>query len=429
MIFVYTNKITERLRYICHFIFGEQLGMEFSIIDDFYFCTQYKGAILNYSLEDFEKDVFVIRPIGLLSETNIRAKQLEIYEQNGYKAFFKTDSASDLGFDLLSAAFYLLSRYEEYLPHEKDMYGRFAHEQSLAFKNDFLHLPLINIWLDDFAQQLNKKFPELTFRRPSFKYLPTYDIDMAWSYKHKGLIRNIGGYISHPNSARIKVLLGMEKDPFDCYAFLDELHEQKNLSPIYFFLMAEKKGKYDKNISPHKSAMKKLINAHAMKYPVGIHPSWKSNENAAVLKKEKNILDNIAGKPVKLSRQHYIKFNLPDTYEKLLQAGIEKDYSMGYGSINGFRASVASPFYWYNLKKEEYTSLIIYPFCFMDANAHFEQKQNTNHSLKELMHYYEMCKKVNGLFITIFHNYMLGSEKEFEGWSELYQKFTVQIRQ
>ena len=126
---------------------------------------------------------------------------------------------------------------------------------------------------------------------------------------------------------------------------------------------------------------------------------------------------------------NYIKFNLSDTYKRLLQAGIEKDYSMGYGSINGFRASVASPFYWYNLKKEEYTSLIIYPFCFMDANAHFEQKQNPDDSLKELMHYYEVCKKVNGLFITIFHNYMLGSEKEFEGWRELYQKFTVQIQQ
>jgi hypothetical protein len=65
----------------------------------------------------------------------------------------------------------------------------------------------------------------------------------------------------------------------------------------------------------------------------------------------------------------------------------------------------------------------------MDANAHFEQKQNTDDSFKELMYYYEVCKKVNGLFITIFHNYMLGAEKEFEGWRELYQNFTAQIRQ
>lgn len=430
MIFIYSENITPRLSYACHFIFGEQLGMEFNITKDIHLCNVYKGAILNYSHREFDRTTFSIRPGGILSETNIRKQDIEVFEQNGYKAFFKNKAApDDLGFDLLSATFYLLSRYEEYLPHDKDMYGRFAHEQSLAFKNDFLHLPLINLWLDDFAQRLNRIFPQLTFRRPSFRYLPTYDIDMAWSYKHKGLIRNIGGFISHPNSERIRVLLGKQEDPFDCFEWLEDLHKKNKLSPLYFFLLAEKTGRYDKNISPHKKAMKKLIQSHAEKYDTGIHPSWKSNEAISILKKEKNILEKITGNTIKISRQHYIRLSLPETYEQLLQAGIKKDYSMGYGSINGFRASVASSFYWYNLKSNKSTSLLLYPFCFMDANAHFEQKQNTETSYKELVQYYEACKKVNGLFITIFHNYILGSEKTFDGWRDLYQEFTAQIRQ
>jgi len=38
-----------------------------------------------------------------------------------FSAFFKSEG--DYPFDIFSAVFYLLSRYEEYLPYKKDMYG------------------------------------------------------------------------------------------------------------------------------------------------------------------------------------------------------------------------------------------------------------------------------------------------------------------
>ena len=40
-------------------------------------------------------------------------------------------------FDVFSASFYLVSRYEEYLPYVKDMYERFQAENSLAYKHNF----------------------------------------------------------------------------------------------------------------------------------------------------------------------------------------------------------------------------------------------------------------------------------------------------
>ena len=402
--------------------------MEFSISDDLPFCSQHKGPLLNYSTQQISNEDFVVRPHGLLSETNIRQQETTVFNTNGYKAFFIIDNSA-IDFDILSASFYLLSRYEEYLPNEKDMYGRFAHDQSIAYKNEFLHLPLVNIWIDDFARLLQKKFPELSFKRPLFKYLPTYDIDMAWSYQHKGLIRNIGGFFSSPSTERIKVLLGLEKDPFDCYEFLDQLHQQYDFYPVYFYLLAEHTGVYDKNISPYHASMKLFIKKSSEKYMAGIHPSWKSNEDVSILKKEKNLLEDMIQQRIYTSRQHYIKFSMPQTFERLIEAGIKKDYSMGYGSINGFRASVASSFRWYNLEKETETSLRLFPFCFMDANAHYEQHQDTDTSYNEMVHYYQTCKKANGLFITIFHNYILGTEKRFKGWRMLYEKFIAQVQQ
>ena len=112
--------------------------------------------------------------------------------------------------------------------------------------------------------------------------------------------------------------------------------------------------------------------------------------------REKKVLETAANTAINSSRQHYIKFSLPETFERLIEAGIENDYSMGYGSINGFRASFASSFNWYDLKTETITSLKIHPFCFMDANSFYEQKQDAEQSYTELMHYLDECKKLNG---------------------------------
>ena len=102
---------------------------------------------------------------------------------------------------------------------------------------------------------------------------------------------------------------------------------------------------------------------------------------------------------------------------------------MGYGSINGFRASVASSFFWYNLQTETPTTLRMHPFCFMDANSFYEQKQNAEESYSELLHYYHACKKINGQLITIFHNNFLGTNKLYAGWKEMYEKFISQLPQ
>jgi hypothetical protein len=428
MILIYSHTISTRLQYICKFILEEQLGLEFSFTIDSESFKKHDGPKINYSDLEIEGDIFIIKNHSLLFEKNIKEQNIACFELNDYKAFFKTAN-SNFPFDIFAASFYLLSRYEEYLPHEKDMYGRYAHENSLAFKEDFLRLPLINIWISNFSASLKNKFTALNPQHLNFKYTPTYDIDIAWSYKSKGILRNIGGFIKSPSALRLAVLSGIKKDPFDCYEFLRSLHKEYQMEPVYFFLVASSRSNYDKNISPYNHNMWRLLKRHAMIYSVGLHPSWRSNEKEGLLKKEKRILETAGNIQITQSRQHYIKFSLPQTFEALIQVGITDDYSMGYGSINGFRASVASSFIWYNLSAEKASTLRIHPFCFMDANSFYEQKQNAAESFSELMYYYEICKKVKGNFISIFHNNFLGTDKLYAGWREMYVKFISQLRQ
>jgi hypothetical protein len=403
------------------------MKVDLSISTDLSVFNSYNGPKIKYTNNPGADENFTIGNCGLLYEMNIRDVKIQCFEENNYQAFFKTAHA-DFPFDILAASFYLISRYEEYLPHRKDMYGRYSHENAVAFQADFLHKPLINIWVNQLITMLKKKFPVFTIPLSTFTFLPTYDIDMAFSYLHKGMLRNVGGFIKSPSQNRIKVLLGLERDPFDSFDWLNELHSKYGLEPIYFFLMAKENGLYDKNISPQNKAMHQLIQAHAKKYAIGIHPSWQSGDQPALLTKEKELLASIAQIPITKSRQHYIRLTLPDSYRQLVEQGITDDYSMGYGSINGFRASVATSFYWFDLQKNEATSLRIHPFCYMEANSYYEQKFTPAAALDELMQYYSICKDVNGQMITIWHNNFLGTAPHFMGWRDVYREFVSDLK-
>ncbi|HEX7902281.1 MAG TPA: polysaccharide deacetylase family protein [Chitinophagaceae bacterium] len=429
---LYTPTITPRLEYISGFIAKEIAGERMRLTDDIEVFKNFSGVKINYSQQRVIPDELWIKPHTLLFEKNIYPQALKCMEVNRNKAFFITDG--DYPFDIFAASFYLLSRYEEYLPHQKDMYDRYAHENSLAFKQGFLNLPLVNIWLGEFRKTLREKYAMFNAQNSVFRFIPTYDIDEAYSYKYKGVLRTAGAIVKavlkgrwEKLSERKKVIRGLMADPFDSFEWMDQLHEKYKLKSRYFFLVSSKTGKYDRNILPAEPALQQLIKRHAAKYETGIHPSWQSGDDTSLMNKEIKILGNITGKKITSSRQHFIRFTLPQTFRILINAGIQEDFSMGYGSINGFRASVASPFYWYDLEKEETTSLQLYPFCFMEANSFFEQKYSSQQALEEVRYYYKQVKMVNGTMITLWHNTFLGTDKLFTGWREVYEQFINEV--
>ena len=430
---IYSHTITPRLHYITRFILGEITDIPFQITTDIKEYNDFIGAKINYSHQQIDHTEIWIKPAELLFEKDINEQTITCESKNGYKIFYST--GGDLGFDIFAASFYLISRYEEYLPHIEDMYGRYAHENSLAYREGFLHQPLVNIWLKDFRLLFAERFPLLPLRNPRFVFIPTYDIDMAWSYKHKGFIRNTGGLVKdlvkgnlRDVKDRLAVLANFKDDPYASFEWLHKLHEAYRLQPVYFFLMALDNGLYDKNINPGLPAMQLLIKRHAERYLLGIHPSWKSKDNKVCITAEKEILENIIHQKIIYSRQHYVRFHLPGTYRLLQEIKIKHDYSMGYGSINGFRASVASPYIWYDLEKEQQTNLLLHPFCFMDANAFYEQHLSPEDALNELRSFTQQLQQYGGSLITIWHNNFLGTDPLFKGWKEIYQQWITEIK-
>jgi hypothetical protein len=433
MILIYTDKSTSRLQYIAAFIFKEILRVPYSITTHKAGFSEFTGIKLNYSDEEITPNELCIPNHGLLFEKGIQEQTIPISEIENFKVLFSChDENNKFPFDIFSAIFYLISRYEEYLPYKKDKYERYSHLNSLAYKEGFLNTPLVNVWINYFAGYLKNKFQNVEFNLPDFSFIASYDIDRAYSKKYKRLAQNIFRTIQsllkyniRNSQKHVKAILNIQKDPFDNFSWLHEKNQNNKLKPVYFFLVPKKNSYYDKNILPGEHKMITLIKEHAAKYVIGIHPSWQSGDDFSLVQQEKQTLENISGASVTRSRYHYLRFNLPAGYKRLIEAGIIKDYSMGYGAVNGFRASVASSFFWYDIENELQTHLRIYPFCYMDSTAIFHEKLSPDNAYEELKYYYNICNNVNGLFISIVHNDML-SHDNFQ-WRNVYEKFLNSI--
>lgn len=420
ILLIYADKQTPRLEYIVATLFQGEANITNQIEQ----VKGYSGARVNYSNIPIAGIACHIYPNGLLQENNIAEKEINIIQWKGYPAFFETPGS--IPFDLFAAAFYLITRYEEWLPHQKDELGRYLPEQSLAYQNGFLQFPLVNYWLAQLTIELNIKMPY------HFSFKPSYDIDIAYSYLNHNGIRNTLGYFKHLIQLkfnqvveRLQVLAGVQKDPYDIYDWLHLLHDSLQLKPLYFFLISSKRDSLHKNISPESAAMQSLIIAHAKKYLVGLHPSVvQKNANYSLLN-EKNRLEQIIQQPVTHSRQHYIHLKFPETYKALVDSGIEADYSMGYPQLNGFRASFTKPFNWFNLSTNQSTALVIYPFCYMDATIIFNEKKSVVEAAKSLEDFYKLYQKFGGVFISIFHNNFLTSQPEYIDWRNMYADFLL----
>ena len=95
----------------------------------------------------------------LLWETGTREQSIEMASWEELPVFFTVDKGSELTFDPFALVFYLVSRYEEYLPFQPDEHGRFPATASLAYRERFLDIPLVDLVGRKFRLWLAGQFP------------------------------------------------------------------------------------------------------------------------------------------------------------------------------------------------------------------------------------------------------------------------------
>ena len=200
-----------------------------------------------------------------------------------------------------------------------------------------------------------------------------------------------------------------------------DIHKKYNLHPIYFFLFAEY-GLNDKNVPTRSQRFRYLIKSIADNADVGIHPSYNSNFKLEKLEKEVRGLSKVLNRDITRSRQHFLKLTFPETYRNLMNLDINDDYTMGYASEIGFRASICNSFNFYDLDLEIETKLRLHPFQVMDATVNFYLQISPEDSIERIEGIIDEVKKVDGEFISLWHNETLAEYKFWKGWRKVYDE-------
>ena len=426
MLLIYLSQLTPRNRYLFKTAFNVFLQLDdYKLTSDSEEFMAYLGPKFSYAKKPIADELF-FEAYGLLESRGIKEQSINCLEYQEVKTLFQVSTGA-LPYDAFSAAFYLLSRYEEYLPHLRDKYDRFTINESLAYQHGFIQQAVVDRWFLQVKSVLVKEFPELPFKERKYRYLPTFDIDNAYAFRQKGFIRILGSLLKQlvkfdfkQLQKQVAVLIGKRKDPFDTFNYQLNIQKKYKLKPIYFFLLADY-GLNDKNLSHENRHFQSLVKSIADYAEVGIHPSYGSNKQKGKLAQEIRRLERTVKRDIHRSRQHFLKLSLPETYRNLIEADIHEDYTMGFAGDLGFRAGTCTPYPFYDLDEEVECKLTIYPFQLMEATFKYYLKVSPEKALEHLKPIIDEVKAVNGTFISLWHNESLSDEDEWEGWRTVYE--------
>lgn len=439
MLLIYAiDENAPRLNYILDEILHQRFGLDYKITTSEEYFENSQSPKINYSTQLFHRCIN-IPASNLLFEYEINKFNIYVSENAVWQKLFFEEKLNEgnhievpkqhLAFDILAASFYLISRYEEYLPTQKDKHGRYKHENSVAFKNNFLELPLVDIWMNELNTVLLNEYPNLKIKNSEFEICNSFDLDFPYKYLGLGFYRNFKKAIGNilrfdfeELKLQISVISRKTKDPFDTYDLVIEESKKTKAKTIFFFLLSQKETQLDKNQNTNSIAFVELIKTLSQNFESGLHPSYYSSINEKIWIEEKRTYEKITEKKLNISRNHFLKIDFPTSFQQLVKHTISEDYSLAYSNAIGFRASTSFPFRFFDLQKNEATNLIINPCCLMDVTLKDAMQLSPEMAIKKVIELKEKVKNVSGNFISIWHNSSLSENKEWLGWRKVWKE-------
>ena len=440
MLLIYVPKLTNRVGYTINVVMRDILKTDFAITTNSKIFDSHEEArlcyapqpILNTKDENGELPYIYIKSVRLLFETSIEEQDLHCFKHEGLAALFPVFNRNTaLPFDPFASIFFMLSRYEEYLPHHRDEHGRFLATESVAYKEGFLQTAVVERWALMVKDAILQHYPKTVFGSRSFSFVQKIDIDAAYCYLHKGVFRTTLGILRdgihrhNPQEVkrRISVLRRKESDPYDTFDYI--LETSRTLARhgiLLIFALVGDYGMYDKPASFQNNEFRQLLQHLGDYAKVGVHGSYYSAEEPKRLGREIERLSEIMHRPIVRNRFHFLRFTLPSAYRNLVRNGIGHDYSMGYAELPGFRCGSCSIVPFFDLNSNQECDLKLHPFMAMDTTFHNHMGLTPEQAMEQFHTLIDEVRNLGGTFSCIFHNQNLCEDYGWEGWRKVYEE-------
>ncbi len=400
------------------------LGVEIAFSTTLEEFIAHQGPKISYGKRPMGNELF-FQSQGLLEQQGFESFDITVKKWEETFCFFTVSGSSALPFDIFASSFYLLSRYEEYLPHVKDEKGRFMATESLAYQAGFLHQPVVDIWANKFKLKLLEQFPQLDFSEKKMKVHPVVMASQPYMFKYKGILRSVLGYANDISQGKFKrlvertqVILGLKKDPADTFKWIINNARHSNFELTVFFLLGNSLN-IREGMNAHRQERKLLIKYVSDYKEVGLIFSFENLSKYEELKKEERRMELITNRSLRSSINAEFLINLPDIYRNLLELQIGRDFTMVFHDTAGFRAGTCTPFLFYDLDYEIKTPLRIHPAT-MTTQAF--QKRYSADIEKTVDGFLSEVERVGGTFTLIFSNHDFSSNEDNKIWRSIFSE-------
>jgi hypothetical protein len=331
----------------------------------------------------------------------------------------------DLPIDIFGSAFFMLSRYEEIVRSDRDRHDRFPAAASLAFQERFLERPIIDEYVEVLWAAIKQLWPRL-HRKPHRRTLRvTCDVDSPYEvdFTRYAMMRGVAGDLLkrrrpmaalrnlHTRWRAWRGDFGGDRYWENTNWMMDVNEEAGNRVAFYF--ITDHTHPFDARYRMNELGIRRLLRAiHSRGHEIGLHASYNTYLNPEQTRREADILRRTlddAGIPYAElgGRQHYLRWQTPQTARNWEVAGMSYDSTLCYADCAGFRCGTSREFIMYDVIARRPTKLKQRPLVLMDCSVVSDDYMAMGYT-DEAMAYMQTLKErslsLGGEFTLLWHN-------------------------
>ncbi len=354
-----------------------------------------------------------------------------------------TPAGLALEIDILGSVFFLLTRYEEIVRRTRDEHERFPASASLAAIEGFLERPLADEYVDVLWAAMHSLWPELTRRPSTFRLRLTHDVDQpwaSWGQPPGSVARSVAGDLLRRRdpvlaARRARSFLDartgrVDRDPLNTFDLIMDTSERHNLRSAFYFMAGNGPGdsdfRYRLTDPPFECLLRRI---HERGHEVGLHASYGSHRSSERTRAEADALRDTCSnagfdQPVWGVRQHYLRFENPQTWRNQESAGLEHDSTLGFAEQIGFRAGTCREYPVFDLLDRRPLNLRERPLIVMDGTLLGYLRLGPEEATSRARALVDVCRRHQGDAVLLYHNDTLAGERQRAHYRELIQELT-----